>query len=513
MLRAFSLLFFILLLHCAKPEEPPLPRTDILDIEDTLRDSIPEPEPVLIDLDAIKKRGTLIALSRYNANSFFIYKGQAMGYEYELLKLFAKELGVDLEVKTPEIQESLPEMLEKGEGDLIAANLAITIERSKRFAFSEPHNTTRQVLVQRLPHNVRRLKRHQIEKKLIRNPLDLIGKTVTVHSNSHYYQRIQHLSEEMGGIINIDTVEKAIEPEELIRMVSEGTIQYTIADENIASLNSAFYRNIDSKTAVGFPQRLAWAFRKESPALKEAADSWMRKLRSNRNPTYYVIYNKYYANKKSFQERKKSDFFSLETGNISPYDSLFKVYQSELFPWTMLASQAYQESQFNPKNRSWAGAVGLMQLLPTTAKQMNITKLEDPESSIKAGAAYLKYIHHYYWSTLPKEEAIKFTLASYNAGAGHIRDAQRVAKRMGLNENLWYNNVEKAVLRLSQKEVIYSEDVKYGYCRGEEPYNYVREILRREEIYKNILANVRNQQEEADTTLPTTDTISTAQNL
>ena len=463
---------------------------------------------VHIDLDSIKARGKLIALTRYNANSFFLYRGQPMGYEYELLKLFTQRIGVDLEVKIPSTRDSLFIMLNNGEGDVIAASLTITLERRDKVLFSTPYNTSRQMLVQRKPKDWRRLKHHQIEKELIRNPLELIGKTVSIRSGSNYEQRLRNLEEEMGGLINIDTVANNIETEKLIKMVNDGKIDYTIADENIATINSPFYPNVDMKTAISCPQQIAWAFRKSSPQLQQAVNDWIADEKAKKSPTLNVIYKKYYKNKSRFKRRKRSQFYSLETGKISPYDDLFKKYQfPPLFPWTLLAAQAYQESHFNPKTTSWAGAEGLMQLLPNTAKEFGITDLTDPEQGIKAGVKYIKFIEKNYWGSIPSDsERVKFILASYNAGVGHVKDAQRVAKLLKLDPNIWTNNVEVAILKLSEKEYIYNNKyVKYGFCRGEEPYNYVREILKREQLYKGFLKEAEILK--ADTTVNLNDTL------
>ena len=189
----YAISIFILL-GCSD-EVKTLSTNDSILLDTTTRKPLETVETPLIDLAHIKERGKLIALSRYNAHSFFIHKGKPMGYEYDLLKLFTKEIGVDLEVKTSSTWDSLYIMLENGEGDLIAANLTVTIDKSKSVSFSKPHNTTRQMLIQRKPKNYRKLKKHQIDKKVIRNTLDLIGKTVAVRKVSPYYTRLENLNQ------------------------------------------------------------------------------------------------------------------------------------------------------------------------------------------------------------------------------------------------------------------------------------------------------------------------------
>ena len=451
------------------------------------------------DLDSIQKRKKLVALTRYNANSFFIYRGQPMGYEYELLQLFAKEINVDLEIKIPTTHDSLFIMLKNGQGDLIAANLPITKEKNEHVLFSKHHNTTRQVLVQRLPENHRFMTQKQMKDALISDPIELIEKTVTVHENSAFHKRLENLSNEIGGDIFINP--SPYEQEDLIGMVSRGEIEYTVADENLAELNMAYYKNIDVSVAVSFSQRLAWAFRDDSPKLKKAADEWLTKFRRGGNFHYNLIYNKYYGNSSQYNVRRSSDYFVLETGAISPYDSLFKKYEKPpLIPWTLLASMAYQESRFDNSAESWMGAKGVMQIMPRTAEYVKVRDIHLPENNIKAGVKYLQDIHKNYWKNMKDtSEMIKFLLGSYNAGPGHVEDAQRLAASLGLDTLKWDDNVAVALRKLSNPEYYYRPDIKYGYCRGEEPFLYVKEVMERKRMYDGSLEAAAARKAAAET--------------
>ena len=440
---------------------------------------------VEIDLPEIKKRGKLIALTRYNANSYFIYRGQPMGYEYELLHLFAEHLGVELQIKVPKTWPALFDSLNAGAGDIIAANLTVTKERARLVNFTDYLTTTKQVLVQRKPENWRKLKAHQIDKLLIRNQIALIGKRVYVRQSSSYYARLRNLSEELGGDIDIVPAADSLETEDLIRMVAKGEIDYTVADENIALINQAYYANIDVQTPVSFPQRLAWAVRSTSPRLQDAINAWLRKMKSAKEPTLYFIYDKYYKNRRSFRRRVDSEYYSKTGGKISKYDAMIKKYAAGIgWDWRLLASQVYQESQFDPNAKSWAGAIGLMQLLPRTARQYGIRDLRNPEQNIKAGTKQLQWLAEYWQGIEDAAERTKFILASYNAGQGHIQDARRLAKKYGRDPNRWDGQVEYFVLQKSKKKYFDDDAVKFGYVRGEEPVQYVRDILQRYEIYR-----------------------------
>ena len=169
-------------------------------------------------------------------------------------------------------------------------------------------------------------------------------------------------------------------------------------------------------------------------------------------------------------------------GQISPYDKLVQKYAEEYgFDWRLIAAQMYQESRFNPKARSSSGARGLMQLMPRTASSLGIKDLDKPANSIKAGVKYLDWLRDRFSDELPLAERLWFSLAAYNAGAGHVHDARRLAKSIGRDPDRWFFQTETAMLLLSQKE--YASKARYGFVNGEEPVNYVRDIKQRFEAY------------------------------
>ena len=274
------------------------------------------------DLDKIKKKNKLVAVTDYNSTSYFIYRGTPMGYQYELLTRLADHMGVKLEVLTNNDLEKNFEWLQEGRCDLIAVNLTITKERSEEVSFSVPHTQTRQVLVQRKPTGWKKLSQQEINIGVIRNQLDLAGKTVYVQKNSSFASRLYHLSEEIGDSINI--VEVPMETEHLIRLVAKGEIDYTVSDENVAKVNKTYYPNLDIQTAISFPQYLAWAVRKDSKELLKEINNWL--VDYKKTTEYHVIYNKYFNTRKSMKRRVSSDYFSLHSSKISPYDELLKKY-------------------------------------------------------------------------------------------------------------------------------------------------------------------------------------------
>lgn len=447
-----------------------------------------DPE-VELDLDAILKRGYINALVDNNSVSYFIYKGQPMGYEYELLNLFAKHLKVDLKIKVTSGTDRAIDQLNKGEGDLIAFPLTITKDRKQYVAFSNSHFNSYQVLVQRKPDNWRRMTLDNINDSLVRNPVELMGKEVYVLPGSSFENRLKHLSEEIGGDVLIRPDTASSESESLIRKVAMGEIDYTVADHMIARVNASYYPNLDINTPISVAQQVAWATRKNSPQLLEVINQWLASIK--KEATFMVIYNRYFKSPRTSLVRMKSDYSSMGGNKLSPFDSLIRKGADTLgWDWRLLASLIYQESRFLPKGESWAGARGLMQLMPRTANEFGASDLDDPRQSLRAGVGYLKYLDNYWLKKIPDpNERLKFILASYNVGLSHVVDARRLTEKHGKDTQIWYGNVEFFLSRKSDPKFYRDPIVTAGYCKCEEPVNYVRDVLERYEVYKIHIAS------------------------
>jgi membrane-bound lytic murein transglycosylase F len=448
---------------------------------DTRQNSLPYK-----DLEAIKEDGVLHAITIYSSTSYFLYKGMPMGFEYELLSRLADDLGLALKITVAEDIDDLFDMLNNGEGDLIAYGLTITEPRKNLVSFTENHYVTHQALVQRMPENWRSLPGYKIDKQVISNTLELIEDTVWVRENTSYAQRLENLQDEIGGEIPTKYIKGNIPTDEIIRMVVDGEIDRTIADYNIAAINKTYYPILHIDTRISFSQRIAWAVRKNSPELLEAINSWI--TREKKKDEYYVIYNKYFKNTKSFRGRIQSDFYSKNGNKISKYDAIIKENASKIgWDWRFLCSQVYQESRFDPKARSWAGAGGLIQLMPATAKEVGVTNSFNPEQNVRGGVKYLGKMRDRFEAVKDSIQKVKFTLAAFNCGAGHVFDAMRLAEKNGKDPNIWDDNVEEYILKLKDKEYYLDEVVKHGFVRGTEPYHYVRDIFLRYEHYKQFI--------------------------
>lgn len=443
------------------------------------------------DLPRIRESGKIVALTGYNAYSYFIYRGRPMGYEYELAKRFAEHIDLDLEIKVVKDINTMIDKLNSGEGDFIAFNLTVTRNRKEKVAFTQFLNITKQVLVQKRPENWRKMRLNQVEKHLIKSPLELEDDTVHVTRGSAYYQRLHNLSEEIGGKIHIIQADSGVTTASLISRVAEGEIEYTVADENIAKLLQAHHSNLDINTDISLPQKIAWAVRKTDTLLLREINDWIKEMR--KKPEFFVIYNKYYKNRRQFKERVSSKYFSNTEGSkISRYDDLIKDYAKDLgWDWRLLASVIFQESEFDPHAKSWAGAVGLMQLMPRTAESYGVRNPRSPEQSIKAGVRYLKWLDNFWEQHIEDSaERIKFVLASYNIGFGHILDARKLARKYGANPNIWNENVEEYLLKKSKPKYYNDPVVRNGYARGIETVNYVERIF---EIYDHYKSLIRSQ--------------------
>ena len=438
------------------------------------------------DLKEIRSEGKLRALVAYSATGYFLFKGQPMGYEYELLKRLADHLNLELEVRVVNDLDQMLEVLQSGQVDLVAHGLAITRERKEKVAFTDYLYLTKQVLVQRKPANWRGMTLDQIRAALVDDPVDLIGDTVSVRKNSSYLKRLENLSREIGGPIVIDTLEGNLSTDEIIKMVVDKRIKYTVADRNLAHINASSYPILDVSVPVSFSQRIGWAVRKNAQDLQQALDQWL--AREKKSDEFYYIYNKYFENRRSFNRRIRSEFYSLSEGRISPYDNLIKSNAANLgWDWRLLASQVYQESRFDPNATAWTSAQGLMQLMPSTAAELGISNPSQPEESLEGGVRYLIQLRRAFESVPDSLQRTKFTLAAYNCGLGHVQDAQRLAELQGLDPNRWDQNVDQMILALSYPKNYNNEVVEYGYLRGVEPYRYVKQIFERYAHYESLI--------------------------
>ncbi len=422
------------------------------------------------DLDQIKERRVLRVLLRNNAASYFVYRGELMGFEYELAREFADYHGLRLEIVVPPSYRELTSWLLEGRADIA-------------FGFLEPEDTQRKLGVDySKPYHYARQHIVVARDDPADSLEDLDYRTVFVRHHSHYWERLSALQQQGAGF-QLRATDDATETEELIQWIARGKNKATMAGEHL--LNIELAKGVPVRSAYTLDEEVAHAvaLRARNPQLKQALDGFVKRI--YRSEYYNITYRKYFESQRSVQKLARGRVIDPLTGKISPYDELVREYANRYgFDWRLVTAQMYQESRFDPKARSHIGARGLMQLMPRTAREMGVKDINDPAHSIHGGIKYLDWLRDRFENELPISERLWFTLAAYNAGAGHVQDARRLARKLGYDSNRWFDHTEKAMLLLAKKQ--YASKARYGYVNGREPVDYVREIKERFEAYINL---------------------------
>jgi membrane-bound lytic murein transglycosylase F len=457
------------------------------------------------DWGTVRARDTLRVVAPFNSTTYFIYRGLPLGYEYELLKRFAEEKKLKLKWTVVQNRDSLFRMLTDGRADIVAARLIPMPEDSTRALFTHALYHTDPVLVQRkgppgqagarLPDPTdtvlkpgpaeRGPKPVSVPARLVLSPADLKGQRVTLPEESPYVPTLLELEDEISGDITVVEVDKSAET--LVREIAKGNIAYTVVDGNVAKLQGAQFKNLMVQPVLGASKKVAWAVRRDSRELLDTLNAWIDDEQSG--PVFAQLYKKYYIDQRAYLQRATSPYFSSRTGTLSPYDSLLRLHAPKLgWDWRLLGSQMFQESRFDPKARSWVGATGLMQLMPATARQFGVRSITNPAQNVEGGVKFLVWLDKFWTKRLDDPaERLKFMLASYNAGAGHVEDAQRLAEKHGDDPKKWAS-VSYWMLQLSKQEYYADPVVRFGFCRGLEPVSYVSIILDRFQHYKQFVS-------------------------
>ena len=395
------------------------------------------------DMSAMRKRGVIRVLVTYKRTDYFVVNGQQRGFEYELMEQFERtinkgdkkgQLPLNI-VYIPVPFDSLITNLVKGRGDIAAAGLTITPDRRKNVAFSTPY-------VRDINEVIVTTKSDQS----IRSTEDLSGRVIYVLNGSSYVQHLAKLSEKFKNDgrppVYIVEADPYLATEDILELVNAGIVEVTVADDHIARLWSDVLPNI--------------AVRKNNPDLLANVDDF---LRSHRKGTKIgnVLFKRYYENTRWIQNPlSKSSQDKLEK-----YHALFQKYASEYdFDWLLIAALAFQESRLNPKKKSHRGAVGIMQIKPTTAKDKHV-RIDDVyklENNVHAGVKYLAFLRDRYFTSPDFEHgaSVHFSLAAYNAGPAKVRKMRARAKKMGLDPDIWFQNVERAA-----QQMVGSETTRY----------------------------------------------------
>ena len=444
-----SLPFFIFVLVQCSPQKQPVEEIDY-NYPDTLR------------------VGTL-----YSPTSYFQYRDNIMGYDYSLIQDLANEKDLKIELKIFPSITSIIESLDSGFIDLAAFDIPVTGETLARIIPCGYQHMTHQILVQK----------KGIEQ--VMEVTDLIGRDVYVEGDTKYFYRLENLNEELGGGINIHIISQdSIISEDILDMVADNTIPLTVVDSDIARLNKVYFPELDFSVQISFPQRSSWAVPLSKPWLADSIDNWFNS-RTQDDENKWLL-RRYFE----MSRIKNLDFRSFtrnfNNGYISEYDNLLKKYSQTIdWDWRLLASMCYAESRFDNSVVSWAGAKGIMQIMPSTGRAFgyNEDQILQPEKNIEVATkiinsldkSLMKYVND-------PEERIKFIIAAYNSGLAHVLDAISIASAYNYEPTKWEGNVAEALKLKSVAEVYNNPEIcKYGYFKGNYTTEYVKNVL---ELYK-----------------------------
>ena len=404
------------------------------------------------------KRRYIRILVTFSRTNYFIDGAQQRGLTYEGGKAFESFVNARLKTGTLQVQvafvpvsrDRVLRALEEGRGDIAAANLTVTPERERIADFAVP-----------LLHDVREVVVTGPGVPAPRTPEDLSGRDVYVRESSSYFASLGRLNAALEAAgrppVLVRKADEHLEDEDVIEMVNAGLIPATVVDHHIASLWKQVFDHIvvHDDVALRTDGRIAWAVRKNSPQLKAVVDAFSA-AHGKGSLIGNVIFRRYLRNadyvKNASSEAERRKFVALVT--------LFRTYGDRYdLPWLLLAAQGYQESQLDQSRVSSAGAVGVMQVKPSTAKgpPVFITGVDkSAERNIEAGAKYLRFIVDEYYKDEPMDRVTKglFALASYNAGPARVRGLRQKAQRMGLDPNQWFQNVEVVAAQEIGRETV-----------------------------------------------------------
>ena len=418
-----------------------------------------------------KDLDTLKVVTLYGPTSFFDYRGDKMGIDYENVRRFAEEEGMVLEIKTVNNIQELISSLKSGETHLAAYPVPYIAEYNSEVIHCGHKEVTRQVLVQR----------NGAQK--IKDVTELIGKDVYVEKGSKYHYRLENLNEELGGGIFIHAIENdTIVSEDFLQMVNKGEIDYAVVDSEIANLYQPAFPSLDISMPLSADQASSWAVSLGLDSLASKIDQWENRTHS---PEFIKgIYKRYYDRALTEEFDTNLSYFkklNLSKGkSVSAYDAIFKQYSKTTgYDWKLLAAIAFCESRYNPSVESRFGAKGLMQVMPSTAKSVGVdpSLLGNPESNILAASKILNKLEKTFEEKIKDpEERMKFVVASYNSGLGHIFDSMALAEKNGLDPTKWTGNVSVTALMKSRPEYYNDPVVKHGYFRGRETVDFVDHV-------------------------------------
>lgn len=418
----------------------------------------------------------LVVGTMFSPTGFFILKGDTLGYDYDRVKDFAQGNNMYVEYRVASCLDELISMLNNGEIELLATEVPNTPEYHKRLLNCGSINETKLVLIQNEKND------H------ITDIAQLAGKTVYVEAGTQDESNITQINNQLGNSINVNALPSdSVSSDDLIEMVSKGKITLAAVNSDMAQFNAERYKDVDATFVLGIPHLSSWAVNSSNIKLAQQINDWSNS--SNSRAYSKTAMQRYFKKSTSTSTENLAQTIPHlgPVGKISPYDSYFKKYAAQVgWDWRMLAAIACTESRFKPSAVSWANARGLMQVLPSTASRYGVTEdqLSNAETSVRVASLCLRDINKVFLGKLHnRDQRIKFILAAYNCGSGHVLDAMALADKYGKNSQIWDGNVAEAILWKSSPQYYNDPVCRYGYCKGRETVNYVASVTRNYRYY------------------------------
>ena len=412
-------------------------------------------------LKQIENSGELVVLSRNSPTTYYEGPEGPTGFEYELAEKFADFIGVKLKIITPDNLNEIFNMLDKNEAHLAAAGLTITEARKKRVRFGPGYQEIKEQLI----YNNQDFKPETIE--------DLEFGNLEVVAGSSHVEKLIELKKQNPDLVWNEHDD--MESEQLLQLVADKIIDYTIADSNELALNQRFLLELRAAFDISEPQQLAWAFPlTDDTSLYDKAMVFFWQIINNGELTQLI--ERHYGHVSKFDYVGNRIYLRHIATRLTEYQDMF-IESAEKYnlDWRLLAAVGYQESHWNPRAVSPTGVRGIMMLTLQTAGQLGIKNRLDPESSIYGGAKYLSQIRDRLPESIKEPDRTWFALASYNVGFYHVEDARIIAQKLNKDPNKWID-IKSTLPLLSRKK--WYKQTRFGYARGWEPVRYVENIRR-----------------------------------
>jgi len=410
-------------------------------------------------LQHIRDAGVLHVLTRNAATTYFTGPHGAEGLEYDLVKAFADYLGVSLKISTEDNLKNMLARVQDNEVDFAAAGLTITSEREKTLRFSTSYQSITQQLVYR--NSMPRPKTMD----------DAIEGMMEVMANSSHVEKLVELKKKYPRLSWDEN--KDAGSTELLTLVAENLIDFTIADSNEVLLTRRFHPELRIAFNISKPQPLAWAFSKNSDnSLYQEANNFLASYK--KSGQLAQLLKRHYGHARNYDYAGTNTYLGHVRYRLPRYQEMFE-HEGEVndLDWQVRAAIAYQESHWNPRAVSPTGVRGIMMLTNGTAKDLGVEDRTVPAQSIRGGAQYIRELSEKFSDELDDKDRLWFTLAAYNVGYGHVQDARIITKRRGGNPNKWVD-VKESLPLLRRKR--WYKKTRFGYARGNEPVKYVENI-------------------------------------